>query len=623
MNRRGFLKHVGSGVASLVLAAPGSSELFGRTGSRKRPNIVWVLAEDMSANMSCYGETTIRTPNIDALAREGARFTNAFITCPVCSPSRSAMVTGMYQTSTGAHNHRSSRAAITLRLPEPIKLIPEYFRQAGYYACNSRMFDAEAPAKSRAGKTDYNFEWDQKVYDQPDWSGRAQGQPFFAQIQLHGGKNRGAKVPNPVDPARVKVPPYYPDDPVLREDWARYLNSVLYVDREVGRIVQRLKEEGIADNTYVFFWTDHGISHVRDKQFLYDGGIHIPLIVWGPGIKPGVVRDDLVVHIDVAGSSLSLAGIPIPSHVQGRALFAEDYRPRDYIVAARDRCDETVERIRCVRTKRYKYIRNYYPNRSHTQPNRYKNNKEIMKRMRQLYAEGKLPPHQARVFWPFRPVEELYDLQADPDEMNNLANHRAHEKTLEELRGRLDEWIVQTRDIGQFPEPVIATMLDEYGSPYAILQDRKNRRLARQINAAWDAGCRGREAVQDLIRYLNSDEAAVRYVAAYWLGNLGSAAKPATEQLRRLMKDKTAYVRVAAARAVALVSGADEALPVLVNELRNKDNEVVRHYAALALEDMGENARPAIPALQQATKDKYDFVHRVATRIVEMLNAGT
>jgi len=619
MRRREFLKSVSLGAVGSALGQLGLSSAMAQSGKRQRPNILWICAEDMSANMSCYGETTIETPNIDRLAREGARFTRAFITCPVCSPSRSAMVTGMYQTSTGAHNHRSSRHAVKISLPRQIRLIPEYFQQAGYYTCNGRIFDAKAPGKTRAGKTDYNFVWDKNVYDAPEWSGRKAGQPFFAQIQLHGGKNRKAKVPNPVDPADVKLPPYYPDDPVLREDWAQYLNSVLYVDMEVGRIMQRLEDEGIADKTVVFFWTDHGISHVRDKQFLYEGGIHIPLIVRGPQIRPATTREDLVVHIDIPATSMHLAGVPIPKHVQGRALFASDYRARDCIFAARDRCDETVERIRCARTKRYKYIRNYYPNRAHTQANRYKNNKEIMIRMRELYAEGKLPPRQARVFWPYRPVEELYDLQADPHEMNNLANSRAHGDTLERLRGKLDEWIRETNDLGQFPEPVLDEMLQEYDSLHAILQDRKNRRLAARVSAVWDLGCRGQQALPKLIDQLQSDDAPVRYAAAYWLGNLYSAARPAYKPLAALMNDDTDYVRVAAARALGLMGKAEEALPVLVEEMSASKNEATRHYAALALEDLAEDARPALEAIRKATKDKYDCTHRVATRIVDTL----
>ncbi|MFG0334430.1 MAG: sulfatase-like hydrolase/transferase, partial [Maioricimonas sp. JB049] len=237
----------------------------------KRPNILWIVVEDASPHIGCYGETTIATPRLDRLAEQGVRFTQAFVTSPVCSPSRSAMVSGMYQTTLGAHHHRSQRITgkgggntayfDSYRVPESIRLIPELFAAAGYYVVNG----------GRA-KTDYNFVSRGELYEGKDWAGRDEGQPFFAQIQLRGGKNRAAKVPVPVNPADVTLPAHYPDHPVLREDWARYLNSWIATDREVGEILDRLEEEGIADETAVFFWTDHGISHARGKQFLYDEG---------------------------------------------------------------------------------------------------------------------------------------------------------------------------------------------------------------------------------------------------------------------------------------------------------------------------------------------------------------
>jgi len=622
MKRRQFLKTIGLGAAAVTVSnqmlpvATAGDRLDGR------PNILWVCAEDMSPNMSCYGERTIQTPHIDQLAREGTLFKHAFITAPVCSPSRSAVVTGMYQTTIGAHNHRSSRHAVKIRLPEHIKLIPEYFQEAGYYTSNGGTLNKNAPSQTKPGKTDYNFVWDQKVYNASEWSGRKPGQPFFAQIQLRGGKNRGAKVPHPVDPAQVKLPPYYPDHPVLREDWARYLNSVIQTDIELGEILRRLADEGIAENTIVFFWTDHGISHIRDKQFLYEGGIRIPLIVRGPGVKPGTVREDLVEHIDIAATSLQMAGVPIPDYMQGRSLFAADYEPRECIYAARDRCDETVERIRCVRTARYKYIRNFFSNRPHTQPNRYKDSKNIMIAVRALFAEGRLNRHQARYFLPSRPVEELYDLQSDPHELNNLADQPGHEDTLRQLRAKLIKWMEQTKDLGQIPEPILAEFAKEYDSLYAILQQQENQKLVARINEVWQLAEQGKAAMPQLIRMMEDSEAAIRYVAAMGLGNLGQDAKPAAEALLSASKDKAAYVRVAAARALCLIDRSDEGLPVLVRELKYKDNEVVRHDAALALEDIGLKARPAVEALKTARYDPYEYAQRVATRIVNTLQGS-
>jgi len=624
MDRREFLRGVGLGAAALGLGrrgrAAGQASAAAGTASG-RPNILWICAEDMSPHMGCYGETTIRTPNIDRLARQGTRFTRAFITCPVCSPSRSAVVTGMYQTSLGVHNHRSSRDAVKIRLPEHARLIPEYFQRAGYHTSNGGMIPAERGKKARFGKTDYNFVWDKKVYDGADWTGRRADQPFFAQLQLRGGKNRGAKVPDPVDPAKVKLPPYYPDHPVLRADWAKYLNSVIQTDIEVGRIVRRLADEGLLESTVIFFWTDHGISHVRDKQFLYEGGIHIPLIVRGPGIAAGGTCEELVEHIDIPPTSLRLAGIDVPKHLQGRDLFGAT-PPRTCAFSARDRCDETVERIRCVRTKRHKYIRNFFPHRPHAQPNRYKNHKQIMITMRQLFAAGKLTAAQARPFLPTRPVEELYDLAADPHELRNLAGSPAHRELLGELRAKLVEWMDRTGDLGEIPEPELNALAAACGTPWAVLQKPENRATVRRVRRAREAAERGRGAVGELVTALRDRAPAVRYQAAYGLGNLGAGAAAAEAALRGALKDTAASVRVAAARGVCKLGKPKEALPVLVKELRGAKNESVRHYAALALEDIAEAARPALETLKAARQDKHEYVRRVAARTVAIL-AGT
>lgn len=428
------------------------------TAADERPNIVWIFVDDMSANFSCYGEKTIETPRVDALAREGTRFSRAFVTAPVCSPCRSALVTGMYQTSIGAHHHRSGRGRLKIHLPDGVVPAPVLFQRAGYYTCIG-----SPETKGRGlGKTDYNFEWDRSMYDGNDWSLRKPGQPFFMQVELHGGKfgaggawrkavnERFGSLTKAED---VTLPPYYPRDPVLLDDWARYLDSVRYTDMQVGDVIDRLKREGILDQTFVFFMTDHGISHARGKQFLYDEGIHVPFVVRGPGIAAGAVRDDLVEHIDMTAASLALAGIEIPAWMQGRDILAADYRPRDAVFAARDRCDETVERIRCVRTEKYKYIRNFYPERPHLQPNRYKDAKPIVRRLREMHAAGELSELQERLlFSATRPQEELYDLAADPHEVNNLAGDSKYADTLATLRGRLERWMEDANDHSRTPE---------------------------------------------------------------------------------------------------------------------------------------------------------------------------
>ena len=295
----------------------------------------------MSAQFSCYGEPLIETPHVDRLAAEGVQFNKAFVTAPVCSTCRSAFITGMYQTSIGAHHHRSGRGTEKIRLPDGVQLVPAMFQNAGYYTTVSSWPPRGANGKNtKLGKTDYNFQWNQKIYDGNDWSGRKDGQPFFAQIQLPGGKLRGGKAAQQkkflervkekfgdvTDPQKVVLPPYYPRDPVLLADWAAYLDSVRMTDAVVGEIVARLKKEGVYDNTLLLFMTDHGISHARGKQFLYEEGIHVPLVIRGPSLKAGTKRDDLVEHIDIAALSLGAAGIERPQTMQARDILAADYQ---------------------------------------------------------------------------------------------------------------------------------------------------------------------------------------------------------------------------------------------------------------------------------------------------------
>ena len=269
------------------------------------------------------------------------------------------------------------------------------------------------------------------------------------------------------DPAKVKVPPYYPDDPVIRGDWAAYLDSVRLTDKFVGDIVERLKREGDYGDTVVLFMSDHGISHARGKQFLYDEGLHVPLVIAGPSIKPGQVREDLVEHIDIADLSLRLAGIEIPRYMQARDILGRDYTKRTAVFFARDRCDETVDYIRGLRTARYKYIRNLLPNRPHLQPNRYKDGKDILKALRKAHAAGTLNETQALLFAPTRPEEEFYDLTEDPFEVRNLAGDPQHQTQLKKLRRRLDEWIERTNDQGPESEAM-------YDSNMAVFSNSPN-----------------------------------------------------------------------------------------------------------------------------------------------------
>jgi len=607
----------------LLIAAAGLLAVPGRTlpgAQRQRPNIVWIVGEDASPHLRCYGEQTIRTPHLDGMAEAGARFTRAFVTNPVCSPSRSAMVTGMYQTTLGAHNHRSQNQGRkaggntafyeSYRLPDEVQLVPQLLRAAGYYVTLG-----SGPACRKRGKTDYNFITDGEVYDGADWKECPESKPFFAQIMLRGGKNRGASR-HGTKPEEVQLPPYYPDHPVLRRDWADYLNSWVQMDREVGQILSDLEQAGELEDTVVFFWTDHGVSHLRGKQFLYEEGIRVPLIVrFGDGRMAGKVRDDLVVHVDVAASSLSLAGVPIPDYMQGRDLFAPDYEPREMIFSARDRCDETVDIVRCVRTPRFKYIRNFLSYRPHAQPNQYKDGKAIIRTIRSLHAEGELNELQARPFRAPRPTEELYDLRDDPWETKNLADDPQYAETARRLRSALYDWMIDSRDVGLIPEPILEQLGRRYDNKYAVLQQPENRDLAGKLIEVIEAGESGRS--ETLYRALESPRASIRYWAATWLGNHGD--KAAVSKLREAAKDDSAAVRIAAALALAKLGHAEKYAPVLADHL-DEENLISGMYAARALEALGSEASRVLPAIEKARKNQYEFTRRLARRLSAKLS---
>ena len=439
--------------------------------AKERPNILWFVVDDMSADFSCYGEKLIETPHVDQLATEGLRFTRAYATSPVCSAFRSALITGMYQTSIGAHHHRSGRGKHRIELLEGVHPIPALFQQAGYHTCigsglpdlDFRSLPLNEKPRGRLGKTDYNFDWDRAIYNSYDWSQRKDGQPFFMQVQLHGGKLRGASVSGyeafdhrvrevfgkVTSRDKIVLPPYYPRDEVILKDWACYLDSVRMTDRHVGLVIERLRKEELLENTVIVFFTDHGISHARGKQFLYDEGTHIPLVIRGPGIAKGSVRKDLVEHIDIAALSLAAAGIEIPAGMEGRDILSKNHQPKEAVFAARDRCGEAADRIRSVRTERYLYIRNFHPKRPHLMPSNYKDGKLIIKRLRELHAKGALNPLAEKLlFAPQRPAEELYLYREDRWQTQNLADAPDHSEALQKHRTLLDTWIKETKDPG-------------------------------------------------------------------------------------------------------------------------------------------------------------------------------
>ncbi len=431
-------------------------------GNKKPVNILWIVAEDQNPVFGCYGDKINKghTPNIDKLAARGVLFNRCYVTAPVCSPCRSAIITGGMQTTLGIHNHRSSRGRDRINLPPGVLTLPELFRAAGYFTFN-------------IGKDDYNFAYDRiklnsktnKLYP---WRGRKEGQPFFGQIQLRGGKwfyaliSGRRKLEISADREKTPVPPYFPDIPLMREMFAAHEDTGRISDQEVGEILARLAEDGLLENTIVIFFSDHGMPNsVRHKQFCYEGGVRVPFIIAGPGIPEGKVRNELISSLDISATTVALAGLKQQKWFDGQNLFGENYKARDFVISARDRCDYTIDRIRTVRTERFRYIRNFLTDRPWMQP-QYRDGRNFVEVIRKMHKAGKLNEVQARFWDSKRPAEELYDMENDPHQIKNLAGDASYAKMLQKHRDILNSWIKRTDDKGQYPESdqgLLAVML--------------------------------------------------------------------------------------------------------------------------------------------------------------------
>ena len=609
--RRDFLKIMGFYASGFVISGctSGSKQLSNEVSGEK-PNILWITCEDISPYLGCYGDTYAITPNLDKLAGEGVLYTNAFATAPVCAPARSCLITGVYATSLGTQHLRSS-----IKLPKQIRCFPEYLRAAGYYCSNNY-------------KKDYNFT-DINVWDESSkeahWRKRKPGQPFFSVFNFtstHQGQINGSdeeffakyrsqlKPEERHDPAKVSLPPYYPDTTIVRKIWARYYDLITFMDKQVGDLLGQLEKDGLADNTIVFFFSDHGLGIPRFKRTLYDSGLHVPLIIRFPArcqnlspVKAGKKTDRLVSFLDFAPTVLSLAGLPIPKYMQG-SPFLGDKRgtPRKYVFGASSRVDEAYELSRCVRDKRYKYIRNYIPHLPYVQPSEYPDRAEIMKELRRVAAEGKLLGPQ-KLFWqPTKPVEEFYDTLADPHEIHNLADSGSatgarHQLILERMRQVHRKWMAETYDTGLLPEAEMHIRA-EGSTPYEIARQAAEYPQQR-ILAAAELASTGPERLAKLVELSKDSHSAVRYWAVIGLSALGAKAAPATEALTKTLIDEQPNVRFAAAGALCKLGLCEEALPVLAKGLEDECEPAVL-YAAREIQGIGNEARPIIPQIRQA-----------------------
>lgn len=422
----------------------------------ERPNIILIGSEDISPNLGCYSDPDAITPHLDRFAAQGVRFDRAFTHCPVCAPTRSGMITGQYPTTIGTHHMRS-------KLLKPPATYVEHLRKAGYFVA--------WPKKN--GKTDFNFTVPKGWVDTTaDWTSDPsvlpKDKPWFAYVNFtvtHESQARAtaeqyAQNTKRLTPAqrhdrnRVRLPPYFPDTPAVRECVGKYHDNITALDYFVGDVLKLIDQQGWTKNTLVIFFGDHGWGLSRGKRWCYDSGTRVPLLARWPGqIPPGSVRDDLVCFLDLAPTFLALAGAPIPQELPGRVILGPHTQPAPaYVFSARDRMDEAYDRIRSVRGPRFRYIRNFHPELPYAQYINYMDEMPIMKDWRRLAFAGKLNPVQMQFFARTKPKEELYDLQQDPDEIHNLATDPAHAATRKAMSDALDQWIRDTHDLGAIPE---------------------------------------------------------------------------------------------------------------------------------------------------------------------------
>ena len=595
------------------------------------PNILWVTSEDNGPHLGCYGDEYADTPNIDALAKRGMIYLNAWSTAPVCAPARTTIISGMYPPSTGAEHMRSMT-----RLPSGFRMYPQYLREAGYYCTNNR-------------KEDYNLEKPGKVWDESSprahWRNREPGQPFFAIFNYtvsHESRIRQRPHRAIHDPARVRVPAYHPDAPDVRQDWAQYHDKLTEMDALVGKSLKELADAGLADNTIIFYYGDHGSGMPRSKRYPYNSGLHVPLVIHVPEKLKHLAPDDyavggktdrLVGFIDLAPTVLSLAGIKPPEHFQGYAFMGRyAAAPPPYIYGFRGRMDERYDMIRTVRDGRFIYLRNYMPHKIYGQYVRYMFQTPTTRVWKRLHDEGKLSAAQS-AFWKRKPPEELYDLQNDPDEVNNLAGSEAHQAILARMRAAQRELAWRIRDVGFLPEDEIHSRARE-STPYEVGHSGKVP-LKRIMSTAELASSLDPGAVPALGKALRDDDSAVRYWAAMGiLMRQENGVKAARASLRSALSDASANVRVIAAQALGEYGDAEDlakALPVLLEAADlGKSTVFVAMLALNALDALDRGAASvqekiaSLPTGQRGTPRRIGgYVPRLIEKITADLEAGS
>ncbi len=586
----------------------------GQLHQQDRPNILWIVSEDNTTLLGCYGDKIATTPNIDNFAKQSILFKNAFCTAPVCAPSRSTLITGMYPTTMGTENMRS-----TYPIPNFIQFFPKYLRQAGYYTTNN--------AKKDYNTVDQLDAWDESS-NKATYKNRKPGQPFFAVFNINTSHESSLhKYLNNLrhNPNNINIPAYQPATSEMKHDWAQYYDKLEDMDKEVGGFLKELDDAGLTENTIVFYYGDNGGVLPRSKRFMYESGLHVPLIIRVPkkypgltSIEAGAQTDRIVTFVDFAPTVLSLAGIKIPEYFQGKAFMGnQQVNERNYGFSFRGRMDERIDLVRSVRDKKYRYIRNYYPNKIYAQYIEYLWNAPSMKSWDSAYRTGQLNDVQSR-FFKTKPVEELYDCQKDPDNIHNLAGEKEYNEVLERMRKANQEWLIDSKDAGFIPEArkeglSKTTTIYEYthSGRYDVEEIMSTAEMASSENS---------KNLDALIKKLKDKDPDIRYWAATGCTILGKKALPARKNLEGLLTDNELSVQIAAAEALYHLGENKKAISVLIKALKS-DNVMARVQALNVLESTDKQdavvARNDLQSIIAQNLAEYDV--RAAKRLLSEL----
>ncbi len=556
----------------------------------ERPNILWITSEDNGPQLGCYGDDYADTPNIDALAARSLRYKRCWSNAPVCAPARTTIISGMYATSLGGQHMRSG-----VTLPSDMQLYPEELREAGYYCTNN-------------SKTDYNFEGEDGGWNESGnkahWRGRPDAEtPFFAVFNYtvsHESKIRVRPHELIHDPAKAPLPAYHPDTPEVRHDWAQYYDKLTQMDGDVGRILEQLEEDGLRDSTIVFYYGDHGSGMPRSKRWPFDSGLRVPLLLHVPEQFKSLAPDDYVVggestrlvsFVDLGPTAISLAGRKPPANMQG-VPFAGEYAgaPKTYLYGYRGRMDERIDMVRSCTDGRFIYMRHFYPDRPYLKHVDYMFQTPTTRVWKELFDAGKLNESQAK-FWRTKPVEELFDLESDPDEVVNLADRPQFAARVAVMREAVQQWMVETLDLGLLPEAEMHRLAAET-SPrqYALANQDLFPRLASVAFDALDPQHGLSQA--DLVTLASDDHSGIRFWAVRGLAIRPSDGGARDETLIRAMQDDSPSVAIAACD--GLLSATEESVRAdAVDRLFELANvEQVGHFAAVAaLNVLDMNAR--------------------------------